>query len=363
MPTASLADVGRSAAAAVGVPGFVDTLGIGPSRHVIVCLIDGLGWKQLIEHPSRAPAMSELVGSPLEAVFPTTTAAGLGSFGTGLLPGAHGLVGASFLVPEFDTVLNPLRWGGVPTPIAVQPEPTVFEAVARAGVHMTTVAPEAYRASGLTRAALRGAEYRAAEDVPQRVRAVLAAIGSRERSFTYVYWPHLDRIGHGFGTDSSEWRTGLALADTLVERLVAVLPAHTSLVVTSDHGMVDCPAEERILLDDHPALMHGVLRVAGEPRARHVYVHEGAGADVQAAWQHQLGESFVVLRRSELIERDYFGPVDAGLADRIGDVMAIATGRTMLASRADRTVSGLIGQHGALTPDEVLVPGLIHRGA
>ena len=41
----TLADVGTSAGAALGVPAMVDRLGLGPARHVVVCLIDGLGWQ------------------------------------------------------------------------------------------------------------------------------------------------------------------------------------------------------------------------------------------------------------------------------------------------------------------------------
>ena len=100
MPTATLADVGRSAAAAVGVPGFRDVLGIGECRHVVVCLIDGLGWQSLRGHPDRAPAMQGLGGARSEEGFRPTTSVGLGSLGTGLMPGTHGLVGAWFLRPS-----------------------------------------------------------------------------------------------------------------------------------------------------------------------------------------------------------------------------------------------------------------------
>ena len=44
-------------------------------------------------------------------------------------------------------------------------------------------------------------------------------------------------------------------------------------------------------------------------------------------------------------------------ADRIGDLVAVAQEDWALVSeRVDRIVSGLRGQHGGLTDDEVLVP-------
>jgi hypothetical protein len=358
---ASLADVSPSAAAAIGVPGFTDVLGLGPSRHVVVCLIDGLGWLSLRDHAADAPTLAALAGGPIRAVFPTTTPVGLGSFGTGLLPGAHGLVGAAFEYPETGEVLSPLSWGAHPPPVAVQPEPTVFEKVARAGVTMTTVSPGAYQESGLTRAVLRGAVYAPADDIEERVQALSEVLGRAERSFTYVYWPELDRIGHEFGVDSSEWRLGLQRADTLVARLADALIPGTTMVVTADHGMVDCPADLRVDIEANPLLTAGVRRVAGEPRARHLYVHAGAAADVQAAWTEVLGDRALVLRRTELVSGGYFGDVDPALEERIGDVMAVPRGNLLLASRVDTTVSQLLGQHGGLTEDELLIPALVLR--
>lgn len=357
----TLADVGASAAAAVGTPGFTDVLDVGPCRQVVVCLIDGIGWRALQDHRELAPHMTALSGGPINAVFPTTTPVGLASLGTGLLPGMHGLVGAAFRYPETDDLLIPLHWGRDPVPVAVQPETTVFERVSEAGITMTTVSPAAYRESGLTRAVLRGAGYAGAEDVDERILAVRAILRRDRPSYTYVYWPELDRIGHEFGVASREWRAALVRVDDLIGRLVDELVPGSTLVVTADHGMVDCPPETRVAVEDDPRLMRGVMRIAGEPRARHVYVEEGAATDVQSAWRSVLGDRADVLTRLELVDSGLLGPVDAALADRIGDVMAIARPGTLLASRFDSTVSQLLGQHGGLSPDEVLIPALVER--
>ncbi|MHB1165136.1 MAG: alkaline phosphatase family protein [Candidatus Nanopelagicales bacterium] len=326
-----------------------------------MCLVDGLGAELIARHPGIAPRLAAMAGEPISAAFPTTTSVGLGSFGTGLLPGGHGLVGASFLLPERDEILVPLHWGGQPTPLAVQPEPTVFESVARAGATMATIAPGAYRESGLTRAVLRGGQYRPAEDAAGRLAELRDLHSSADRSFAYVYWAELDRTGHEFGIDSDEWRSALSRADDLVGRLCDALAPGSSLVVTADHGMVDCPPQARVQVDDVPALMAGVARIAGEPRARHVYARPGAAADVRDSWQCMLGPRARVMLRSEVVASGLMGPVDPALADRIGDVMAVCQGSTMLATRWDAVVSSLLGQHGALSVDEVSIPALLHR--
>jgi hypothetical protein len=72
-----------------------------------------------------------------------------------------------------------------------------------------------------------------------------------------------------------------------------------------------------------------------------------------------LGERADVLTRLELVEGGYFGEVEPALEERIGDVMAITRGTWMLASVFDPTVSRLLGQHGGLTPHELLIPALL----
>ena len=131
---------------------------------------------------SDAPFMAAAAGAdprPIRAAFPTTTPVGLGTFGTGLPPGAHGLVGASFWLPETDEVLTPLHWGAEPTPVAVQPERTVFERSSAAGIRTCAVSPGAYRESGLTRAVLRGGSYEAAESVAERISIVAAVVSDQ----------------------------------------------------------------------------------------------------------------------------------------------------------------------------------------
>lgn len=357
----SLADVATSAVAALGVPGFSDSLALGAAEHTVVVLIDGLGWNALRAHPDLAPRLSALGGGPVHAAFPTTTPVGLGTLGTGLLPGTHGLVGAAFIYPETGELLSPLQWGSHPTPVAVQPEATVFERAARAGVAVTTIAPAAYRESGLTRAVLRGGAYAPAEEVQDRVAGLVAAQQAGARTLAYVYWGEVDRVGHEHGVDSDPWRAALQRADELVGSLLDAMRPGSVLVVTADHGMVDCPDARRIDLDADPRLRSGVVRLAGEPRARHVYVRPGAAADVAAAWREVLGPSVEVLTRHELVAAGWFGEVDPALEERIGDLMAIPHGDVMLASSVDPTVSRLRGQHGAVTSDELLVPALVHR--
>lgn len=361
----SPADVLPAAAHSLGVDSFADRLGLGQCEIVIVCLIDGLGATAIERHDDAFPSLDQAAGGSIEAAFPTTTATGLATLGTGMPPGQHGILGASFYLPDRDELLSPLHWGSDPHPAAVQPEPTVFEACSAAGVRCTAVGPAAYAGSGLSRAVLRGSEYVHAETIGDRIDAVrelalrMPTNGSRE--LAYVYWPALDRAGHEFGPESEQWHAAAADANELIGRIRGELPAGGAVVVTADHGMVE--AGRRVWVEDEPALCWGVRLLGGEPRMRYVYCEPDALDGVRDRWGQALGDRVTIRTREEAIQDDLFGPVDPALADRIGDLVVVCEPGTSIASRiADPRLSALPGQHGGRSDDERRVPALILRG-
>lgn len=364
---ASLADLMPSVLASLGVPGEPAALELADAQRVVVLLVDGMGLALLERHADCAPFLTSLSSRALTTGFPATTVTSLSSFGTGLPPGEHGLTGYTSFVEEVERSVGWLSWtpsGGGPdlrgelVPEQVQPRTTVFERAERAGVEVTVAAPAHFEGSGLTRAVLRGGSYRGAVTAADAVGHAVAGSRIGDRSLVYCYTPDLDTTGHVRGVDSDAWRSALRLVDRYAEELARQLPPGTVLHVTADHGMVDVPDADKVDLDARPDLLEGVLEVAGEPRARHVHTEPGAAADVLACWREQLGEQVRVLSRAEVVAAGLLGPVVTPEAlRRTGDVVALSTGGTCLVQRErDPFFSALVGQHGALTDDEVRVP-------
>ena len=65
-------------------------------------------------------------GSVGTAGVPSTTATSLTSFGTGLVPGTHGLIGYTARIPGTDRLINHLSWDKQVDPLEWQPHPTAF---------------------------------------------------------------------------------------------------------------------------------------------------------------------------------------------------------------------------------------------
>jgi hypothetical protein len=370
----TLADVLPSVATALGVPvrrGDLPadpldlTPALGGARRVAVLLVDGLGAELLAEHRDEAPVLNAL-GTPagvLSAPCPSTTPVSLTTLGTGLPPGGHGVLGFVTEVPGEGRTLNHVHWGDDPDPLQWQAQPTVFEQATAHGVTCTAVGPHAFARSGLTRAAYRGADYANAYSPGDLVGVVHAALAAGDRSLVYGYTAELDLTGHVRGVDSASWRHQLGVVDRMVEQLAAGLPDDAVLLVTADHGMVDVPAGTRLDVGEEPGLTDGVRLITGEPRARYVHTQAGAADDVLATWRSVLGHRAWVVSRAEAIASGVFGDVREQLADRIGDVVALARSSWAFTDMATEPHTSLLAAfHGSLTSAELAVPLLAARG-
>lgn len=357
----SLAELSASLLASVTGDATANVLGLPEASRVCLLLVDGLGLEQLRGHQAAAPFLAELAfnSRPLTAGFPSTTVTSLGTLGTGLTPGVHGMLGYQVAIPGENRLLNGLRWPNDVDPVAWQPQPTIYQKAAAAGVDAVHIAPGAFAGSGLTKAALRGADYRAANYLGTVAALTGDALGASEQVLVTAYHGDLDAVGHQYGVSSPAWVNQLAHVDKLAEQVAANLPYGAVLYVTADHGMVNVGPDDRVDVDaEGSSLRDGVAMLGGEPRVRHVYARPGAADEVLATWREALGERAWVMSREEAVKDGLFGaPVSDAMAARIGDVVAACVGTwAIVASKAEPRESALVGMHGSLTSAEQLIP-------
>lgn len=362
----TLADLLPSIGSHLGLGGR-DLLGLPPARRWVVVLVDGLGTLQLAEHADHAPYLASLLRGegdhrPFDgftAGLPSTTVTSLTSLGTGSVPGHHGIIGYSCRNPRSGQFLNMLTWEGEDEPTALQPYPTYLHRAADAGIDVGVVAPARFERSGLTAVSLEGGRFYPVHDEAdedQRVHLTRAAATAGERTLVYAYERELDHTGHSQGVASPDWRRHLRRIDAMIERLRDELPEDVRIVVTGDHGMIDVPVEERLVVEDTPALQNGVAMVAGEGRLRQLYTESGQTTAVVARWRAELGERALVVTREQAIADGWYGQVNEDVLSRYGDVAVAMLDTWAVMTRTLPGELGLVGMHGSLTAAEMLVP-------
>ena len=348
-----LSQVTPSIFSSLGLESAVDHLAVGqsPMGRELLFLIDGFGFDTLATYADAMPTISRMFNyGRIQTAFPSTTATSLATLTTGELPGAHGMLGYTVQVPRSGgRLLNALKWDERVDPENWQPIETLFQRATAAGINVTHVAAKRYENSGFTRAVFRGANYKGANLVADLISETKLAL-HKSPSFVYLYVNDLDTAGHSDGVGSEKWIAALSMIDQMVSQLMKEVPKGTRIWVTSDHGMIN--VEEKIVIGLDNPLMQGVSVVAGEPRARHLYLDSDspvARAETASLWQEYLQDKALVLTREQAISNNLFGSeVSADALDRMGEVIAIARGGLVLLD-ADRVEKegAMVGHHGA----------------
>ena len=322
------------------------------ARHVVLLVLDGLGWDQLRDRPHLAPTLSAMTGGPITTVAPTTTATALTSITTGLTPGEHGLIG--YRIDVGGDVLNVLRWHTdgrgdarrLHEPERLQPFPPF----------MGDAVPVVSKAE-LERSAFSAAHLRGCVPVGWRSPSSLAVtVGEQLRAgapFVYAYYDGVDKIAHerGFG---DYYDAELRAADRLVADVIAAVPAGVAVVVTADHGQVH--VGDRVIVPD-AAMMRLVHHASGEGRFRWLHARPGASAELASAARAAHGDVSWVVTREQTLDEGWFGPVvPPPVQARLGDVALVAHQDVSFDDPADSGPFQLVCRHGSLTPAEVYVP-------
>ncbi len=373
-PGANLVDLSRALASLCGVPGLelsAEAEGlrelVGESRHVVLVLIDGLGLEQLERCPGDGFLRSH-VAAETRSVFLSSTAPALTSLYTGEFPSRHGVLSWWLRLPEHEltaTILpfierfgeKDLRELGVDPdavlscpaligkmshrPLAVLPEGLVGSVYSTYSCGNTEQAGYAEIADGFDVAAERVA-------------------GSSGPTFTYLYLPQADGVGHEDGCDDGKVFQLLAAYDSLLASLAGRLAGEARVIVTGDHGLQDVP-DERVFFLEEEDPMAGALSCppSGEPTVPFFHVRDDRAEEFAAAFRERWGGDFALLTRAEVEELELMGPgrLSPAAAARIGDLVAVPR---RAASLRWRPKSGNVrvhrGEHGGLTPAETRVP-------
>jgi hypothetical protein len=324
--------------------------------QVVLFVLDGVGWADLERHRDHLPNLAVMEGGPVTTVAPSTTGAALTSITTGATPAEHGIVGYRMRVAG--ELLNVLRWPtkgprAGPDPAEVQPVPPFL------GVAAPAVTRAEFAESGFTAAQLRGARQLGWHTTATMVELCRQLVEDGE-PFVYAYYDGVDKVSHAHGPASELFAAEMADTDRLVGAVLDRLPAEAVLVVVSDHGQLQVGPEAVRSLDP---LERMVSAHAGESRFRSLYARKGAVDDLLAAATEHLGDDAWVFTRDQLFDDGWLGhDAAAHVRGRIGDVVLAARTLTAFADPAFERETQMLGRHGSLTRDEMLVPLLATHG-
>jgi Type I phosphodiesterase / nucleotide pyrophosphatase len=358
----------------------------GPVTRVVMVLVDALGYERfrsLLAEPGSGWDWLQRRGvlAPLTSVFPSTTTAALTSLSTGVPPGRHGMLGYEMWLKEFGVTANmiqlqPMAAGHVTGSLAevgldqdtFTRSPILAQHLAAQGVDVHAFLPAFIVGSGLTRMNLgRVARHpiHTPADLWPGIRQLLEATPGA-RQLVWAYWPMVDTLSHQYGPSAEavtrEARSfGDMLRQAFLEPLPAAARAGTLFVLLADHGQVDTPPVPDFNLKNHPEfvdLLH--ILPNGENRAAYLHCRPGQVDAARAYIEQHWPDQFVVVSQEAVMRSGLLGSeLDDRTPARLGELLVLARDDAYLWWAANE--NRMLGRHGSLTRDEMLVPLLAAR--
>jgi hypothetical protein len=309
--------------------------------------------------------------TPLRSIYPSETAAAITTFHTGSLPAEHGIVGWDVYEPTADVSFEALPFQTKdrkrPEDVArsdVADAELLYPELADAGVSSRHVVPFEETNEGATLHT-----YESLTEFPRRVRGALGAGAAADGpAYCYAYLHDVDHEGHRSGTTSDAYRETVgetfAAVEAALSGLDPALAEETLLVVTADHGHVNTDPERNVNLDRWDWLLDALrrrgdgtpVRFSGSPRNVHLHLREGRAPEVASTLRDELDAR--VFEREEVLERELFGDVTSSetFRRRLGDVVVSHRDLSLCWGDTEPDELELVGMHGGLHPEEMLVP-------
>lgn len=328
---------------------------IGASA-VVLLVIDGLGWNQLLQRPHVAPFLTSFAGGAVTTAVPTTTPTCLTSIVTGSPPAQHGIVGFHISI-DSSQVMNAQQWTIDGEACRHKIDPFEFQrSVPFQGADVASIVRTGFLGGGFTDAQFKHSHvigYRFTSSIPLRIKQQL----DQGHKLVYAYYDGLDVTAHTEGLGEL-YDAELRYVDKMVEEICAQLPSGAALAVTADHGHV---AMTDGYIDLDREIVDRCIHVSGESRFRWLHVDEPKRSEILERCIGLYGDRVWIKTYGQAVEEGWFGGTpDASVRSRYGDI-ALAPHAPLGILEPFSHTKQLVTRHGSLTADEIYVPFIATR--
>lgn len=339
---------------------------------IVVFIIDGLSYSKFVKFNRELGFESVL---KVSSVFPTTTVAAVTSWFTGRTPKEHGLLGYVLYLREIGSIVNMIEFtypgveGGIFAGLVkrrLHRLENVFDVLKTKELYGGVLTHAAIANSGLSYLIHRNGHVMTYMYMGDLLATLRKRLGEEWRGVLYVYWGHLDGLGHKKGPDSEAFDFELVrLLKEIGSFAKDHLPPDALLILTSDHGMVHVPAAGNFFLKPTDSFnKHLSSPPGGEMRMMYLYLRKKSDLEPVASYftENYPGAAEIIPAR-DCVADGLFGDGRAHpeLYNRIGDAIMLARERYAFTYLYSGGEERLLGMHGSLTDEEVFVPAAFVR--
>jgi len=356
----------------------------GQYDAVVLFLVDSLGWR-FVERFQDAPFIQRLTRSgtveKLTSQFPSTTAAHVTTVHTGQPVGEHGVFEWFYYEPLLDRVIAPLLFSfagdterdklkSLVDAKRLYPTGTLYHALRNSGVESHVFGIRDYTPSTYSNVVMKGAKLDSFKTLSEALINLGILLEKQTKpAYVHLYFDKIDSLCHEYGPDApqteAEIETFLLIMEHYFTRIFTGRK-RILFLMTADHGASEVDPKTTTFLNTDSRFAgverflksnrSGELLVpAGSARDMFLYVKDDLLDEAQAFLASRLEGKAEVVKVSELMAEEYFGPtISPEFRGRVGNLVILSKRyESVWWYFKDKFEQKYYGHHGGLTPQEM----------
>ncbi len=339
------------------------------NKTIILFVIDGLSYEFFKQH-GRNTVLNKYLKGKITSVFPSVTSAAIPLFFTGTTSLTHEMTGWNIYLRECNEVVKSLPYisRNNRKPITKPEIHKIFNLspfTDKINVESHIIIYKKIINSSFTKAVKGKAQVYSYTTINQCFTELKKVLNkNKKRKYIFVYYPLHDSLCHEHFSKSKKvidhfkrLAKGFNNFDKLTKK------TNATMIITSDHGMIDIPLSKRINVDNHPIIINSLkLPFCGDFRFAYCHIKFSKFKEFEDYVKAKLGYCCSLYNSKDLIKKGYFGleKPSKRFLERIGDYTIIM--------KKDYAIYHFLknekknynkGDHGGLSDEEINPPLII----
>jgi predicted AlkP superfamily pyrophosphatase or phosphodiesterase len=352
-------------------------------KKIVLFFIDGFGWRfieKFQSHPFIKWSIENGVLSKITSQFPSTTAAHVTLFHSGLPVGQSGIYEWNYYEPKADAVIAPLffSYAGDQSrdtlkkdnirPDQLFPKKTFYQFLKKHHINSYIFQHRNYTPSTYSDYLFRGANVCPYKTLTEAITKLFTIIGDKQfPSYYFLYFDAIDSISHQYGPNSNQLENEILVFLDIMEKIF--LPNFNKLkdvvfMMTADHGHVEADPRTCFYINKKlPSIKNylkrnkegKLLAPAGSPRDLFLYTKDEYLQIVKKILEKKLYGIAEIFETKRLIKDGLFGEkISKEFLNRVGNLVILPyKNQAVWWYEKGRFEQHFFGHHGGLTKEEM----------